>query len=282
MPELVCPNGGDAPDHGRTGVRLGFATDGIAAVTGSSSGSAPVAITGAGKGDKDRVTVLPERLVPVLRNHLVRLREQWELDRKANAEGVWLPEGLARKYDGSGKKWEWQWVFPAQGFSRDPRSGLTRRHHLSDTAFQRIVRKASMQAGQTKRVTPHTFRHCFGTHMLEGGTDIRTVQELMGHSDIRTTQIYLHVMQKPGLGPKSPLDGLGMKSPLDGFGPFDGKESAPPLDAGGPLQPKLPRPTFDQHHGLSGTTHPAFDPEMRSGLFGERALPSINPKFSNT
>ncbi len=170
-----------------------------------------------GKGDKDRITVLSERLVRPLRSHLVRLHHQWEQDRKANAEGVWLPEGLARKYARAGESWEWQWVFPAREFSRDPVSGLMRRHHLSDMSFQRIVKTASRQAGLTKRVTPHTFRHCFGTHMLEGGTDIRTVQELMGHADIRTTQIYLHVMQKPGLGVKSPLDGLGMKSPLDGM-----------------------------------------------------------------
>lgn len=111
--------------------------------------------------------------------------------------------------------------FPANGFSRDPVSGLTRRHHVSDMSFQRIVKTASRKAGLNKRVTPHTLRHCFGTHMLEGGTDIRTVQELMGYADIRTTQIYLHVMQKPGLGAKSPLDGLGMKSPLDGFSPTE-------------------------------------------------------------
>lgn len=174
-----------------------------------------------GKGDKDRVTVLSERLVPALRSHLVRLREQWEQDRRDNAQGVWLPEGLARKFSRAGEQWEWQWVFPANGFSRDPVSGLTRRHHVSDMSFQRMVKTASRKAGLTKRVTPHTLRHCFGTHMLEGGTDIRTVQELMGHADIRTTQIYLHVMQKPGLGAKSPLDGLGMKSPLDGFGPTE-------------------------------------------------------------
>ncbi|HEY4246458.1 MAG TPA: integron integrase [Lacunisphaera sp.] len=162
-----------------------------------------------GKGDKDRVTVLPERLVPVLRDHLVQLRVQWEQDRQANAHGVWLPEGLAKKFPRAGEQWEWQWVFPAQGFSRDPVSGLTRRHHLSDMSFQRVVKSAAQKAGLTKRVTPHTLRHCFGTHMLEGGTDIRTLQELMGHADIRTTQIYLHVMQKPGLGMKSPLDLLG-------------------------------------------------------------------------
>lgn len=160
-----------------------------------------------GKGDKDRVTVLPVKLVPALKSHLEGLREQWVQDRNANVPGVWLPEGLARKYPKAGVSWEWQWVFPARELSRDPASGITRRHHLSDTSIQRTVKQAATKAGLNKRVTPHTFRHCFGTHLLEGGTDIRTVQELMGHADIRTTQIYLHVMQKPGLGVRSPLDG---------------------------------------------------------------------------
>jgi integron integrase len=176
-----------------------------------------------GKGDKDRVSVLPAVLIPSLRSHLTRLREQWEVDRKAAVPGVWLPEGLAKKYSGAGEKWEWQWVFAARELSRDPSSGVVRRHHLSDMAFQRIIKQAATKAGQSKRVTPHTLRHCFATHLLEAGTDIRTVQELMGHADIRTTQIYLHVMQKPGLGVRSPLDGLGT-GPRDwlGTGPVDG------------------------------------------------------------
>ncbi|MDI1320493.1 MAG: integron integrase [bacterium] len=159
-----------------------------------------------GKGDKDRVTVLPEKLVPALRERLARLREQWTMDRAAKVPGVWLPEGLARKYPKAGRSWEWQWLFPARELSRDPASGVTRRHHLSDTSFQRTVKGAAAQAGLNKRVTPHTFRHSFATHLLEGGTDIRTVQELMGHASVETTQIYLHVMQKPGLGVRSPLD----------------------------------------------------------------------------
>ena len=159
-----------------------------------------------GKGDKDRVTVLPEKLVPVLQDRLARLREQWQADRQAAVAGVWLPEGLARKYPKAGISWEWQWVFPARDLSRDPATGIIRRHHLSDTSVQRTVKQAATRAGLNKRVTPHTFRHCFATHLLEGGSDIRTVQELMGHADIRTTQIYLHVMKKPGLGVRSPLD----------------------------------------------------------------------------
>lgn len=159
-----------------------------------------------GKGDKDRVTVLPEKLVPALRERLAALRGQWQADRAAKVPGVWLPEGLARKYPKAGVSWEWQWLFPARDMSRDPATGVIRRHHLSDTSFQRIVKQAAAKAGFNKRVTPHTFRHSFATHLLEGGTDIRTVQELMGHASVETTQIYLHVMKKPGLGVRSPLD----------------------------------------------------------------------------
>jgi integron integrase len=162
-----------------------------------------------GKGDKDRVTVLPERLVPELREHLARLREQWQRDRAARVPGVWLPEGLARKYPKAGESWEWQWVFPARDLGRDPATGVMRRHHLSDTSFQRTVKLASAKAGLNKRVTPHVFRHSFATHLLEGGADIRTVQELLGHASVETTQIYTHVMKKPGLGVRSPLDQAG-------------------------------------------------------------------------
>jgi len=159
-----------------------------------------------GKGDKDRVTILPEALQPRLQAHLARLQQQWEADREAGCAGVWLPEGLARKYPKAGERWEWQWVFPAKELSRDPGSGIVRRHHLSDTTFQRIVKRATERSGTNKRVTPHVFRHSFATHLLEAGTDIRTVQELMGHASVETTQIYTHVMQKPGLGVRSPLD----------------------------------------------------------------------------
>jgi integron integrase len=159
-----------------------------------------------GKGDKDRVTILPQKLVPALQARLARLKEQWQADRQANVAGVWLPEGLAKKYPKAGISWEWQWLFPARDLSRDPATGIVRRHHVSDTSVQRTVKQAAAKAGLNKRVTPHTFRHCFATHLLESGTDLRTVQELMGHADIRTTQIYLHVMKKPGLGVRSPLD----------------------------------------------------------------------------
>jgi len=159
-----------------------------------------------GKGDKDRVTVIPRVLVPALEQQLARLRPLHEEDRRAGLPGVWLPDGLEKKFKRAGERWEWQWFFPSREASRDPATGIVRRHHTLDGAFQNAVRKAAVAAGINKRVTPHVFRHSFATHLLEGGADIRTVQELMGHADIRTTQIYLHVMKKPGLGVRSPLD----------------------------------------------------------------------------
>lgn len=159
-----------------------------------------------GKGDKDRVTVLPEKLQAQLRLHLERLRALQTADRASGLAGVWLPEGLARKYQGAGEAWEWQWVFPSRETSVDPASGVRRRHHLIDTTFQNTIKRAARAAGIDKRVTPHVLRHSFATHLLESGADIRTVQELLGHESVETTQIYTHVMRKPGLGVRSPLD----------------------------------------------------------------------------
>ena len=160
----------------------------------------------AGKGDKDRLTVLPERLRTMLEQHLERLKKLHEADRAAQLPGVWVPEGLERKYQRVGETWEWQWVFPSREAARDPVSGLRRRHHVLDGTFQNAVRLAAQAAGITKRVTPHVLRHSFATHLLEDGTDIRTVQDLLGHESLETTQIYTHVMRKPGLGVRSPLD----------------------------------------------------------------------------
>ena len=161
----------------------------------------------AGKGDKDRATVLPERLVPTLRAHVERLRALHAADRAAGLPGVWLPESLARKYQRAGERWEWQWVFPSRETSVDPQTKVRRRHHSVDSTFQNSIRRAAAAAKIDKRVTPHVLRHSFATHLLESGTDIRTVQELLGHESVETTQIYTHVMQKPGLGVRSPLDG---------------------------------------------------------------------------
>lgn len=159
-----------------------------------------------GKGDKDRMTMLPESLVEPLRSHKERLRALYQEDRAAGLAGVWLPEGLARKYPQAGESWEWQWLFPSRQLSVDPQTGIRRRHHVQDAAFQHAIREAARRAELDKRVTPHTLRHSFATFLVEHGTDIRTVQDLLGHADVSTTQIYLHVMKKPGVGVKSPLD----------------------------------------------------------------------------
>ena len=161
-----------------------------------------------GKGDQDRATVLPERLVPALTAHVERLRALHAADRRASLPGVWLPDSLARKYQRAGERWEWQWLFPSRETSIDPQTGVRRRHHSVDSTFQNAIRRAAAAAKIDKRVSPHVLRHSFATHLLEAGADIRTVQELLGHQSVETTQIYTHVMQKPGLGVRSPLDTL--------------------------------------------------------------------------
>jgi len=160
-----------------------------------------------GKGDKDRVTVLPDSLQGRLKAHLEGLRTTHTMDRTENLPGVWLPEGLARKYPKAGVSWEWQWLFPSREMAIDPATGGRRRHHVLDGTFQNAIRLAASAARLDKRVTPHVLRHSFATHLLEAGTDVRTVQDLLGHESLETTQIYTHVMQKPGLGLRSPLDG---------------------------------------------------------------------------
>jgi integrase len=162
------------------------------------------------------VTVLPLSLIARLQAHLASVREWCEEDRENGVPGVWLPEGLARKYKRAGERWEWQWLFPSRELSVDPVSSIRRRHHVTDAAFQIAVQRAADAAGIDKRVTPHVLRHSFATHLLESGSDIRTVQELLGHQSVETTQIYTHVMMKPGIGVRSPFDTLSA-GPLDGM-----------------------------------------------------------------
>ena len=161
-----------------------------------------------GKGDKDRVAPLSGKLIDGLRQHLVGIRELFEHDRSSGLPGVSLPGSLARKYRNAGKEWRWQWLWPSREVSTDPRSGIRRRHHVMPQVYQAAVRKAGLRAALNKRVTTHTLRHSFATHLLEDGVDIRTVQDLLGHASVETTQIYTHVMQKPGMGVRSPLDSL--------------------------------------------------------------------------
>jgi integron integrase len=159
-----------------------------------------------GKGSKDRDTVLPRAVVPALREQLAVARELYERGLASGFGAVWLPCALANKYRVAAREWAWQYAFPAEAHSIDPRSGAERRHHLSDQAFQRAMRQAVRDAGIVKPATPHTLRHSFATHLLESGYDIRAVQELLGHADVSTTMIYRHVLNRGGRAVISPLD----------------------------------------------------------------------------
>jgi integron integrase len=159
-----------------------------------------------GKGEKDRVTMLLLALKEPLREHLKKVKRLHEEDLHEGYGSVYLPYALARKYPHAEKEWCWQHIFPAPKRSVDPRSGAVRRHHLDESGLQHAVKRAVQMAGIHKPGSCHTFRHSFATHLLEAGYDVRTLQELLGHADLRTTMIYTHVINRGGLGVRSPLD----------------------------------------------------------------------------
>ena len=160
-----------------------------------------------GKGFKDRTTMLPDCLKAGLQMHLKRVKLLHEADLAAGQGKVYLPFALGKKYPNAEREWSWQYVFPAAGLSRDPRSAQMRRHHVNEQGLQRAVKEAVRLAGINKPASCHALRHSFATHLMEKKYDIRTVQELLGHKDVTTTQIYTHVMANPGIGVQSPLDG---------------------------------------------------------------------------
>lgn len=161
-----------------------------------------------GKGGKSRLTMIPEKLEPALRAHRERLREIYAKDRESNLPGVELPEALARKWPKAGEKFIWSWFWPSRNLMRDHRNGIIRRHHVLDVTFQKAIREAVERAGFDKRVSPHTLRHSFATHLLASGVGIRDVQDLLGHANISTTEIYLHTAKHTGIGVRSPFETL--------------------------------------------------------------------------
>lgn len=179
-----------------------------------------------GKGAKDRVVMLPQALVPALQSQVQLAQRIWTGDRAAGTAGVHVPHALEAKYPQLGRTWSWQWVFPSPGLSIDPVTGEERRHHLFEDRFQRAVKRAVAAAGLQKQVSAHTLRHSFATHLLQSGTDIRTVQELLGHSDVSTTMIYTHVLKVAARTTGSPLDTL-----VAPAGPSCGEPTLPPYIA---------------------------------------------------
>jgi integron integrase len=159
-----------------------------------------------GKGQKDRVTMLPERFSGPLKEHLARVKAVYEQNLAQGTAGVYIWAALERKYPNAGREWIWQYVFPAKSLSVDPRSGKVRRHHINENQVQKAVKEAAVRGAINKKVSCHTLRHSFGTHLVEAHYDIRTVQELLGHANVVTTMIYTHVLNRPGLSVKSPAD----------------------------------------------------------------------------
>jgi len=163
-----------------------------------------------GKGDKDRVTTFPSSVIPLLENHLARVKVMHDQDIAQGHGEVYLPYALNRKYPSAGKEWGWQYMFPARDLSTDQLADTKRRHHVDPSVINKAIKTATRRAGLTKQISAHTFRHSFATHLLQRGTDIRTVQALLGHNDVATTMIYTHILQQGGQGVLSPLDDLGV------------------------------------------------------------------------
>jgi integron integrase len=209
-----------------------------------------------GKGAKDRVVMLPAVLEQPLREQLVRTHALWALDRSRGLPGVQVPDALERKYPRAGQSWAWHWVFAQAQPSRDPRSGVWRRHHLFDGTFQRAFKRALDDAGIAKPASPHTLRHSFATHLLLAGYDIRTVQELLGHADVNTTMIYTHVLRLGGGAVRSPLDSLAVP-------PVPAADAAATASAAA-LMPPLP-PMSSPQPPAAGAPGPAPYPPATRG-----------------